>query len=111
MTDEQREQLAMELGRDAGHDAATWAFDGNTSDSTYKKVLDMFDDGDPELYDHFHGPNLSGQWADDFNLVGLAEALGLDDSEDVSYYADLWEESASQAYWDEIIRVCKYQLS
>ena len=111
MTDEQREQLAMELGSDAGHAKATWAFDGNTSESTYKKVLEWYDDGDPELYDHLHGPDLSGQWADDFTLLDLADSLGLDDSEDVSYYADIWEMAASEAYWDEIIRVCKYQLA
>lgn len=105
---------ARELGADAGRNAASWVFDGNTSRETYARFLKLSDDGDPALHDEF-GPTsgwLSGEWADTPTPNSLYAELGLepDDDEDgeiMAEIADAYEEAADQAYSDELERVAR----
>ena len=55
---------ATELGAEHGRDAASWFFDGNTTDATYRAVLRGIEDGDPAMLDTIPSADLSGQWAD-----------------------------------------------
>jgi hypothetical protein len=71
---------AAEIGREHGTNAASWVFDGNTSDETYARILAGLDDGDPEILDSLPAPDLSGQWADSLTgprlIVDALDAAG-----------------------------------
>ena len=56
---------ARKRGSDDGRAAASWYFDGNTTDDTYRRTLQGLEDGDPEILDALPYPDLSGQWADE----------------------------------------------
>ena len=43
-----------------GSAAATWVFDRNTTEETYRAVARMLAEGDPEIYDTYRVPDLSG---------------------------------------------------
>ena len=51
---------AADIGRSHGTAAARQAFDGNTDDETYRRVLAGIEDGDPEILDAYRVPDLSG---------------------------------------------------
>lgn len=57
-------EYARLTGADDGEAAASWFFDGNTTDDTYRTVLQGLDDGDPAVLDTLPFADLSGQWAD-----------------------------------------------
>jgi hypothetical protein len=57
-------------------------------------------------------PNLSGEWADDYSLDKLASDLGTtQDDESLDDYATAWETAASDAFWHEVERIARGQLS
>ena len=99
-----------ELGRDAGHAAATWVFDGNTPDETYRRVLRGIKDGDPAVLDLAEPPALgpgAGYDQDD-----LARDLGLDPGDPAlpraaSAYADAFTSS----FWAETERAAREHIS
>jgi len=71
---------AFEMGKARGEAAASWFFDGNTTDETYRRVLQGIEDGDPEVVDAL--PQFSfGEWAGescrevfpDWNTMDLGE--------------------------------------
>jgi hypothetical protein len=103
---------AGKLGTDAGIAAASWVFDGNTSEDTYRRILQGIDAGDPEVYDTYREPSLSGEYADDYRSSDLAFDLGIEDRETgfIDECADAWAESASAAFWGEIERVCRVHV-
>lgn len=68
---------AREIGEQRGTDAASRYFDGNTSEDTYRHVLDGIRDCDPAVYDTFPSNPLSGEWADSYLPRDLANELGL----------------------------------
>lgn len=93
-------------GYEAGKNAASWAFDGNTDLATYARVLRGWNDGDPEILDMQPAP-LSGEWAGQ----SMSEILGtFDDPEDEQEAADAYEEGFSEGFWDEIQETCAYHL-
>jgi len=100
---------AAELGREAGHNAGTWVIDGNTTVETARKILQGYEDGDPEVMDMQPSP-LSGEWADDPTIQNVlddiaseAEVWEIDpDSEDD--LLSVYENSYSDGYWHEVIR-------
>jgi hypothetical protein len=56
---------AIKVGRARGLALASWVFDGNTTDATYRRFLELSEEGSPKLYDEF-GPRsgwLSGEMA------------------------------------------------
>jgi hypothetical protein len=94
----ERVKRAAELGREAGLAAASWAFDGNTTDETYRRL-----------------PNLSGEFADDPTPQTLADELKVGDlyrvgAIDMDEECTAWETAASDAFWQEVERVARYQV-
>ena len=109
---------ARELGAEAGRNAASWVFDGNTSRETYARYLKLSEDGDPALYDEF-GPTtgwLSGEWADAPTPNTLYAELELDpdddlDGEIMAELSDAYEQAADEAYQHELERVARLQTA
>jgi len=102
-------------GRDAGRNAASWCFDGNTTDATYRYVLKGLEDGDPAVLDTYSAPNLSGEWADAPTPQSLAEDYDLDttndpDSTRLDEACSVWEDAASEAFWKELERTARYYV-
>jgi hypothetical protein len=64
---------ARELGAEHGSNAASWVFDGNTSQETYRRILQGIEDGDPEILNSLPAPDLSGQWADEMTADELVK--------------------------------------
>lgn len=103
----QAEQAGQEYGRNAG----SWAIDGNTSSETYRRILDGYEDGDPEIMDMCPAP-LSGEWADGLLIRDVLEHLGV--TEDDDWADDLltsFENGYSDGYWEQVIADCRYQVS
>jgi hypothetical protein len=101
---------AGNLGRDAGRAAASWIFDGNTPEDTYRAVLRGIDDGDPAILDAYPPPGLSAG-------AGYAEAdlacdLSLDHEDElppdaVTAYLD----AAGESFWHETERLAREHLT
>ena len=114
---------ARALGKDAGLAAASWVFDGNTTDETYRAFLAGVDEGDPAIYSALAPPAwLSGEWADSMTPAELGCALGIlcpgddDWTEDgAGYVFDMacseYEQAADDAYWAELERVAVQQTT
>lgn len=106
---------AAEIGRKHGHSAATWVFDGNTPRETYAHVLKGIEGGDPLVLDAYRVPDLSGEYmSDSYSERDLAEEIGIDpDGEPAKLdkAADAYRFAAGQAFWDEVERAARYQLS
>lgn len=99
---------AADIGRSHGTAAAQWAFDGNTDDGAYRRVLAGIEDGDPEILDAYHVPDLSGDYtADDLasELGQHSEADGND--ADLGATHDAYRQSASDAFWQETERIAR----
>lgn len=102
---------AKRAGKRAGLAAASWKFDGNTSDATYKHFLKGLADGDPEVLDAYAPPSwLSGEYAGE----SINELLGSPDTpaqearqDDV---AQAYEYAAEGAYWHELERMARYAV-
>lgn len=100
---------ATTLGTEAGKAAASWVFDGNTTDETYRQFLAWHEAGDP-LVDQFAPATgwLSGEWADTRTPQSLLAECGAGD-EDEEAVLTAYEEAADTAYWQELERVARYQ--
>ena len=103
-------------GREAGENAASWCFDGNTTQETYKRFLQGCIDGDAAVLDQFNPPNLSGEWADSPTPRTLAEDYDLDENNDPDGWrldeaCTVWEEAANAAFWAELERVARFYVA
>ncbi len=108
---------ASEIGREHGESAATWFETDN-----HAAILQMLEDGDPEVYDCLPGPDLSGQWADGYSPRSLFEdSTGADahaeaawDHDDYQFWLDALCAAYEAAFVDvveaEVVRVCRYHL-
>ena len=101
---------AGQIGAEAGRDAASWVFDGNTNDETYAWVLRGIEEGDPAVLDAYREPDLSGEWADSYSEEDLANDLGLTDDTGIAGLSEqeqavmdeaatAWADSAREAFW------------
>lgn len=101
--------LARGDGETAGRNAASWAFDGNTTTKTYRTVLRGIQDGDPAVLDSFHTPDLSGEWSGDPTPSTLAEDYDIADDDRRDWLLDevcnVWMDAASEAFWSEVERI------
>jgi hypothetical protein len=112
---------AQSIGREHGINAASWAFDGNTKDETYREILTGIEDGDPAILDRFREPNLSGEYADDYSIRDLQSDLGIeidwtrDDTQEASELleecATAYTDAASEAFWHEIERLAREHVN
>jgi len=111
-----RKQRAAKIGREHGYNAATWVFDGNTTAHTYRATLAGIEDGDPLIMDQLGDrvPTLD-PGRREYTGRDLARDLSLDrdaltdaerDEIDTAYL-----DAASGAFWDEVERAARYQLS
>ncbi len=100
---------AQELGAYYGRNVGSWVIDGNTDRETAARILQGYDDGDPEIMDMQPSP-LSGEWADDPTPTSVLAELGADD-DNSSDLLDAFEAAFSEAYWDEVIRAAKVVVS
>jgi hypothetical protein len=115
MTYEEIMSEARDMGRAHGQAAASWYFDGNTTDETYRLVLQGIEDGDPEVLDSFPSAPLSGEWADDPTPQTLAEDLGLDNEDDdeaavLDDACSAYEDAFYQSVHEEIERMAREHL-
>jgi hypothetical protein len=106
---EQLTKAAENLGRDHGANAAEWyaqdAFGGRcTRDhkANAARVLEMIEDGDPELWDSINLPNLSGEYSGDLTPRTLAEDLCHQCRIDHDNVAPEVEDDLCQAYEDGV---------
>lgn len=96
-----------------GAGAAGWVFDGNTTQATYESVLGGIEIGDPEMYDRFRTPDLSGEYEGDPTPRTLAADYDISEARWEEIGNDVcqaWEDAASTAFWDEIERVCRVHV-
>ena len=91
---------AAEQGEDDGRAAASWIFDGNTSDETYRQILAGIEDGDPEVMDSLPVPDLSGEWADRMTATELLDMVGGTEDEATDVF-EAYEVAFSRAVTDE----------
>lgn len=103
-------------GRETGKNAASWVFDGNTTEETYRHILKGIEEGDSQVYDSLNPPNLSGEWAGDPTPQSLAEDYELDESNDPDGWrldeaCRVWEDAASEAFWHEVERLARQHLA
>jgi hypothetical protein len=120
---EQALAYARELGAEHGSNAASWVFDGNTTQETYRRVLQGIEDGDPEILDSLPAPDLSGQWAGELtsdelvrDSLELAAMLNwaMGDAMFATVYGeicDAYEDAFSTAVQHEVERTAREMLS
>ncbi len=103
--------LAAKLGTEAGIAAASWAFDRNTAEQTYRTVLRGLEECDPLIMDAYREPSLSGEYADDYDERDLARDLGIEPyTEESGDACDAWQEAASAAFWGELERIARVHV-
>jgi hypothetical protein len=115
MVMENEHSEAYNLGYAEGKSAASWVFDGNTTEATYRYVLKGIEDGDPALYSMYDEriPNLSGEYSDDMTPVKLARDLDLDffaDAEAVDTACEDWQYGASDGFWHSVEEMARHAL-
>ena len=104
---------ATARGSVAGKNAASWCFDGNTTQTTYRRIAQMIEDGDPALDNHITTPEwLSGEFAGESIPELLGDLLPEEDDDSDAYSAicDAYCEAADEAFWAEIERTIRFQL-
>lgn len=112
---------AIDLGKSEGQSAASWTFDGNTTEDTYRRILQGIDNGDPEILDELPAADLSGQWADGLTPRGLAEQAadavdGIDASDlmgqtTLDHICDAYEVAFGDAVASEVERIAREHLA
>ena len=107
--EEQTRQIET-VGREHGLAAASWYFDGNTTDETYRAVLKGIEDGDSAVLDTFPAEPLSGEWADDPTPNTLQHEFGIRD-EDLDDACTAYEDAFHTAVEEEIERVARLQTA
>src|SRR5260370_10644515 len=89
---------AEDLGRDAGRAAASWMFDGNTPEDTYRAVLRGIEEGDPAILGAYPPPCLSADGG--YAEAGLACDLSEDDEDQLPPDAvPAYLAAASGSFW------------
>jgi hypothetical protein len=101
---------AEDLGRDAGKAAASWMFDGNTPEDTYRAVLCGIEDGDPAILDAYPSPDLSADGG--YTEADLARDLGLDGEDQlIPDAATAYLDGADESFWHETGRLARQHLA
>jgi hypothetical protein len=108
MTDfTQYEEAARELGTEHGRAAGSWILDGNSSRESAQRLLDMIEDGDPELWDSYASP-LSGEWADGRTPDDILSEIDYPETRTPEEYDDIiraYEDAHSSAWESEVNRL------
>ena len=109
------ERKAYEMGRTHALNAASWIIDGGDSTEHYRRLLEMIEAGDPELYDFLpNSPNLSGEWADDLTPLRLVTEIAGDEIDPdpiIDALAEAFEAGVDETFMDECERLIRSALS
>ena len=89
-------------GYKAGQAAGSWIIDGNTTLESCRRIVQGYDDGDPEVLNMQPSP-LSGEWAGE----SMKELFGYQPS---SRCLDLYEQGYSEGFWDEVMQAARGQV-
>lgn len=94
--------LAAELGWERGHAAGSWVIDGNTSAEFARRIINGYNDGDPQVMDMCPAP-LSGEWAGDPTTADVLGQLGADTDDSAHDLLSTYETAFSDGYWSQVI--------
>lgn len=104
---------AYDLGYAHGQARASWMWDGNTKDETYREFLRLYNEGD--LPDDYLSPDpLSGEWAGESitELLGAEFPELLNDDADVDYWhgdiPDTYEDGFRTGWYDYLCETAHY---
>lgn len=106
-TPTQASERVWVAGLEHGRAAGSWVFDGNTHEDMIRRVLQGYDDGDPETMELLEPYPLSGEWADDPTPATVYAIAGVDDPEAFDPAGQLltdYELAFSEGFWGEVIR-------
>jgi len=99
-------QTAYNRGYAHGKGRASWVFDGNTTDETYRTFLRLHDEGD--LPEDFYPPDaLSGEWAGESIPELLGDLMDGDDYFD-EQVMEAYEDGFREGWWDELVTTANY---
>lgn len=106
---------ARQNGAAAGVQAAKDSFDGNTTDATYRKILNLVIDGDPEMDGYDMSPDGDPEEiANELDIPGTryftSPAAERASDELVESLVGDWEAAARDAYWVEVEGICRDHL-
>ena len=90
-------------GYEAGRAAGSWVIDGNTSRETCERILQGYEDGDPEIMDMQPSP-LSGEWADE----SIPEIFG---KWPTDQQMQDYEDGYSRGFWREVLHSARVQVA
>lgn len=97
---------AVEMGKEYGEMLGAWVVDSTNSKEYCAKIIEGFEDGDPEILDLCPSP-LSGEFAGGPTTYSVLKELGFDPAVPKDYHdklIDAYEESFSDAWWDTVIQ-------
>lgn len=101
------EHRVWTVAQDKGQAAASWVFDGNTTQETYRRFIRGIADGDPEVLDSVREPSLSGEFADDYSEDQLMTDVGWVPHDGTDMRDDLatqYNDEVSTAFWTAVER-------
>ena len=97
---------AHQLGTEHGQSAGSWVIDGNTDDAAVRRIVNGYNDGDPEIMDMQPTP-LSGEFAHDPSPRDILAMFGIDGEDfEADEYDELlgeFEAGYSEGYWSAIM--------
>lgn len=94
---------AYRAGYDHGQARGSWVLDGNSTVETARRIVEGYNDGDPEIMDMQPAP-LSGEWAGE-SIPEMSDYFDMDLSDET--VADDFEQGFSDGYWTEILTTAR----
>jgi len=102
-----RQSKAYKAGFEKGQADGSWILDGNSTKETANRILDGFENGDPEIMDLQRAP-LSGEFAGE-SISELSSQYGIDLEKEENQ--DRFENGYSDGFWNEVQRSAKAIVS
>ena len=96
-------EQAREMGLEYGKARGSWIIDGNSPKEFCQKIIDGFEDNDPEIMEISDSP-LSGEFADSPTVSSVLSELGLDSDEQHDEILDAYEAGYQDGFWDTVIQ-------
>lgn len=101
---------ARAFGVERGKHSGSWVLNGTSSLETAQRILDGYENGDPEIMD-LEGSPLSGEWVDGLRAEDVYAAANVvvsdDDTTDYSDLLDAFEQGFTEGFWDEVTRLAR----
>lgn len=102
-------ELSKQHGAEKGRAAGSWIIAPNMKEAASQRILDGYNDGDPEVMDMCPAP-LSGEFAGDPIPSVVLQELGIEfDHESADEVLDAFEDSFQEAFWHTVIRAASIQ--